>query len=649
MPTAYQPLARAARLCIIPEVPHVHLWAREHRMMTSEVTAKAGMYDISQTPYMQEPGESIDDPEVTTTVLQLASRLGKTENCILNPIGRSIHLDPHNILVVYPTKDAAGKFAKEQLMTTFDASHVFDGIVLPTGKGSTMYSKRFLGGRVSMIGANSPSAFRQIQARSVFLDEVDAMNFSEEGDPITLAFKRADNYADATQVVMSTPTIKGLSNIDKWMLKSDYRQYFVQSPFTGNWHVLDWANLVFTDAQKRRTPEAAYYADPDTGDPWTNEQRVDSIHAGEWRPTLPFTGVRGYQANAMISIFPHKKGYKSKYHQWAGEFLEAKDAGVEALKTWTNTFKGETWEDVLGESVDWHPVYERREDYPTDTLPDGVLCITFAADVQEDRIEFEWVGWRDGFESYGLRYSTIVGDTKRGEVWEKLNREILRTWKHPAGGELRMSRGFIDEGHNTEQVRIFCLKMLASGYEVYPSKGLGRAGQSEPELVAFNAQKRQSGVKAPTFNIGVNRAKRTIYSHLNLDPPGAHTMHFTDQPEAGYDEHYFEMLTSERIKTRYYLGQAYKVFEKPSSSTRNEALDIRAYGYAAIVSLNPSWDGLRKIIDKMLPAEKAMHLKPEAEATADRDKWTIDPQKPTVKRPAKAAGKRARGGFINNW
>ena len=53
MPTAYQPLARAARLCIIPEVPHVHLWAREHRMMTSEVTAKAGMYDISQTPYMQ--------------------------------------------------------------------------------------------------------------------------------------------------------------------------------------------------------------------------------------------------------------------------------------------------------------------------------------------------------------------------------------------------------------------------------------------------------------------------------------------------------------------------------------------------------------------------------------------------------------------
>ena len=645
MPTAYHPLARAARLCIIPEVPFVHDWAKDHRMMSTEVTAKAGMYDIEQTPYMREPGESIDDPEVTTTVLQLASRLGKTENCILNAIGRSVHLDPHNILVVYPTKDAAGKFAKEQLMPTFDTSHVFDGLVMPTGKGSTMYSKRFLGGRVSMIGANSPSAFRQIQARSVFLDEVDAMTFSEEGDPITLAFKRADNYADATQVLMSTPTIKGLSNIEKWMLKSDYRQYFVQSPFTGNWHVLDWANMVIKDVNGLRMYDSAYYADPESGDPWTNQQRVDAVMAGEWRATLPFRGIRGYQCNAMVSLFAHKKGYKSKYHQWAGEFFEAKDAGVEALKTWTNTFKAETWEDVLGESVDWHPAYERRENYATDILPDGVLCVTFAADIQEDRIEFEWVGWRDGFESYGLRYATIMGDTKRGEVWEKLNRELLRKWKHPAGGELPISRAFIDEGHNAQETRQFCLKMLSSGHEVYPCKGLGRAGQTEPELVTFNTQKKQSGIKAPTFNVGTNRAKRMIYSHLNLDPPGSHTMHWTDRPEAGYDENYFEMLTSEKIKTRYYLGQPYKVFEKPSSATRNEALDVRAYGYAAIVSLNPSWDGLRKMIDKMLPAEKVMQMGPTPE---DSDNDTPPaPQRPAKKQARKQG--RKRGGFINNW
>lgn len=620
---------------VIPDLLPTYEWAAKYRLLPSEVTAKAGMYDISMTPWMKEPQDSFDDPEVMTTVLCLPSRDGKTEG-ILNLIGRTIHTDPSGILMVYPTIDSAKKWAKEFLTPMFEHNSCFDGLISDPAKRdgeNTMLSKRFPGGRVSGIGANSPSAFRQVQARLILNDEIDAMESGKEGDPITLSFKRADNYNDSIQVLSSTPTIKGQSRIFSWLEASDWRQWFSPSPYCDKWHVMAFENLKWPKGK----PEKAEYIDPFTGQAWSEEQRRDAVMASEWRPTQKFKGIRGYQKNGMSNLFGYKKGYKSKYHQFAAEFLDAKHAGTEELKVWTNTFLAKPWEDELGEQVDWQPIYERREDYETDPLPDRVLLVTFAADVQADRIEYEWVGWTEGFESYGIKYGVIGGDTKRMEVWESLRQEVTREFKHSAGGSIRMTRGFIDEGHNPEQVRKFCLSLLSTGIEIYPAKGIGRAGVTEPELVKFNPNKKQSGIKAPTWNIGVSRAKRVIYSHLTLSPPGVNTMHWPEADGAGYDARYFEMLTAERPVTKYKYGQPYTEFIKPSSSTRNEALDIRVYGYACAISINPSWDGFRRMIDKMASKEKHMELKEG------------DPLPEPKAAPVKRTRRRGGQNWVNGW
>jgi phage terminase large subunit GpA-like protein len=627
----------ADRIVHIPDLLPCHEWAAKYRMLPSAVTAKAGLYDVGVTPWMQEPQESFDDPTVMTTVLCLASRLGKTEG-ILNLIGRTIHTDPSNTLMVYPTIDSAKKWAKEFLNPMFENNHVFRGLISDPAKRdgeNTMLSKRFPGGRVSGIGANSPSAFRQVQARLVLFDEVDAMENSREGDPITLGMKRADNYNDSIQVISSTPTTEGESKVWHWLEQSDHRQWFVPSPFCDEWHVLAWENMRW-DADNL---EEATYIDPFTGDEWTEKHRQDAVMAGEWRATRPFKGVRGYQANAMISLFSAKKGFKSKYHQFASEFLAAKHAGTEELKVWTNTFLGKPWKEQVGEQVDWQVLYERREQYEIEPLPESVLLLTFAADVQKDRIEYEWCGWSDGFESYGIKYGVISGDTKRSSVWEKLQMEITREWPHAAGGSLRLSRGFIDEGYNSEQVRLFCLNLLKSGIEVYPSKGMARAGITEPELVKFNPNKRQSGIKAPTWNVGITRAKRSIYAHLLLSPPGPNTMHWPESDVSGYDERYFEMLTSERAVQKYQYGQPYTVFIKPSSSTRNEALDIRVYNYACAVSINPSWEAYRRMIDKMASREKYIEMK-ERDPNEEEDQ---------PKKKAARKGFKPRNNWVNGW
>lgn len=643
MPTIHEIIRSNLHFLDIPEVKPVHLWAKDHRMMSGAVTAKPGMYSTDITPYAIEPGLSFDDPEVMTTVMCWASRLGKTE-IVMNLEGRTIHVDPKNMLVGYPTLDAAKKWSKEFFNPMIESSHCFKGLISDPAKRdgeNTILSKRFPGGRISAIGANSPSSFRQIQAPIVILDEIDAMEATKEGDPVTLAFKRADNYSDSIQVLLSTPTIKGLSRIWKALEGSDWRQWFVPSPYTGKFHVLSWDNMHWDkDASGKGLPETATYLDPDTGEEWTEAQRQAAIMAGEWRATQPFTGVRGYHLNGMNSLFAPKKGFKNKYHQMVSDFLDAKHKGSEELQVWTNTFLAECWEDQTATEIDGAEVMNRIDNYDTNPVPDRVLVLTFAADVQMDRIEFEWVGWCDDFESYGLRYGVISGDTRRPEIWKKLETEIRRTWKHPSGGEMRMRQGFIDEGHNAQMVRKFCLSQLKQGIDLYPCKGKGNAGLNEPELVSFNAQKTQKGIKAPTWTIGTNRAKRAIFNHLLLDPPGAHTMNFTDKEGAGYTANYFEMLTAEKEVTKYSMGQEYRAFVKKKSGGRNEALDIRAYGYACAVSLNPDWDGLRKLISRKQPKEQTMEekLQPEKEK----------PMNPTMQKRPKKRGKRG-GGFVGRY
>ena len=626
-------------LLTVPELVPCWQWAAKNRFLPSDVTAKSGMYDVCVTPWMRESQESFDDPDVQTTVLCFASRLGKTEG-LLNLTGRTITDDPKHMLVLYPTLDSGKKWSKEFFNPMVESSHCFRGLISDPKKrdgDNTMLSKRFPGGRVSVIGANSPSGFRQIQAPIIICDEIDAMENSREGDPISLAFKRAENYGDSIQVLSSTPTIKGLSRIWDWLLASDYRKYFVPSPYSENWHVLDWENMKWEEGR----PETATYHDPDTGDPWTEEQRRDCVMAGEWRPTQEFVGIRGYWCDGMVSLFSPKKGYRSKYHQFASEFLDAKAKGSETLQVWHNTFRALPWEDEA-EKLDWEEVRERAEDYEPAPLPDTVLLLTLAADVQGDRIEYEWAGWGDDFESWGLGYGVITGDTKRPSTWERFENEVRRPWNHPSLGKMSLTRCFVDEGFRPDMTRKFALKMLQQGIEVFPCQGVGRAGVIEPELLQFNPKRKQKGIVAPTWNVGVNRAKRTIYGHMLADPPGPNTMHW---PRGyGYDDRYFQMLTAERVVTRYSYGKAYKQFVN-DPGTRNEALDIRVYGYAAAVSLNPDWDVLR---EKRIRKPKTVDL--EIETVEEESELTSEEQ--GGRRSSRASSRRrdASGpSFVNNY
>jgi len=238
------------------------------------------------------------------------------------------------------------------------------------------------------------------------------------------------------------------------------------------------------------------------------------------------------------------------------------------LKTWVNTFLGETWEDQ-GEQVDEHDLMERAEDWGGE-LPEDVLLLTAGVDVQDDRLEVEIVGWGRGEESWSIDYRTLYGDPSTADLWMQLDDVLQTKHVHPIHGEMILRSTCVDSGgHYTQQVYNYCRGR--AGKRVFAVKGIG--GEGKP--IAGKPTKNNIG-KINLFPVGTDTAKELIYSRLKIQSPGEGYCHFPTNrsPE------YYMMLTAEKKVTKYFKGRPRREWVK--LRTRNEALDCRVYATAAL-------------------------------------------------------------------
>ena len=139
------------------------------------------------------------------------------------------------------------------------------------------------------------------------------------------------------------------------------------------------------------------------------------------------------------------------------DFLAAKNDPV-LLKDWTNTVLGQTWQEQ-GETVDHELLYQRREHYPA-TVPWPVEVLTCGVDVQDDRIEFEVVGWGAGEESWSIDYYRLYGDLSRPEIWNVIAEKLRQSFKRQDGVIMNIAQVCMDSGgHYTDEVYAFSRRM----------------------------------------------------------------------------------------------------------------------------------------------------------------------------------------------
>lgn len=366
-------------------------WAQEKRWIAQGASPLSQFgairYDVSKTPWCKEPMAAAVDSTVQVQVLMWASGLAKTETCV-NIIGYKIEHSPTNQFVVYPKEESGRKFSRDVLQRSLiDATPAVREVVVESKSrdtGNTILYKRYLGGSIYITSAGSASNFRGPRAGVVYCDEIDGFPASagDEGDPIALAFKRAEGFADAIKLLSGTPTLKNYSNIENWLNKSDKRMWFVPCRRCDRMQVLMWrtrndikelqATVAWPKLGRNRHEKAVILCGHCAA-AHNDAQRLRMIFDGTWKPTALFNGIRGYWLNGINSTLPPEKGFKSKLHQFAVDAHNARTSANprEALKPWINTFLAETFQEEQDVKLPWTTMLERREEYPSLPLTGG--------------------------------------------------------------------------------------------------------------------------------------------------------------------------------------------------------------------------------------------------------------------------------------
>ena len=548
-------------------------WADRFRQLSSESSAEAGRWSTSRAEYQRGMMDAVSDPNIETVVLMTGAQIGKTE-LINNVVGFHIHQDPAPMLVVQPTLEMAQTWSKDRLAPAIRDTPVLAakiGDPRSRDSGNTTLHKVFAGGHVTACGANSPSSLASRPCRLILCDEVDRYPASAgtEGDPVSLAKKRATTFWNRKIILVSTPTERNHSRIEAAYAESDQRKYFVSCPDCKEEQVLRWSNVRWDEGK----PHTAGYVCEECGSIWNDAARYRAVRYGKWKATADGDGkTAGFHISGLYSPW-------TPLEEAVRDFLASKRDPMR-LKTWVNTFLGETWEDQ-GEQVDEHDLMDRAEDWG-DELPEEVLLLTAGVDVQDDRLEIEIVGWGRGEESWSINYRTIYGDPSTADLWMQLDEHLKQSFIHPTHGDMSIRSTCIDSGgHYTQQVYNYC--RVRAGNRIYAIKGIG--GEGKP--IVGRPSKNNIG-KINLFPVGVDTAKELIYSRLKIDTLGEGYCHFP----IGRSTEYFLMLTAEKKVLKYFKGRPRREWQK--IRTRNEALDCRVYATAALALMNINLEAVYK-------------------------------------------------------
>ena len=558
-------------------------WADANRILGS-TSPWPGPWRTDRTPYLREIMDSLSPRDgVERVVLMKGAQVGGSE-VLLNFAGYIMAHAPAAALLVQPSVDMAKRFSKQRLDSLIENSPALRKRVKdPRSRdsGNTVLMKEFPGGVLILTGANSAVGLRSLPARFVLADELDGwpLDADGEGDPFSLAVKRTAAFGSKRRILaVSTPTIEGYSRIEALFKESDQRRYFVPCPRCDHMQVLVWENMKWPEGK----PLDARYRCESCDALIENHQKTGMLRRGEWRTTSEGDGrTRGYHLSSL-----HAPVGSITWGELAREFVAASKSR-ELLQVWVNTVLGETFTDEAAVPVEAEALHSRREPYAADA-PSGVAIITMGVDVQDDRLELEFVGWGREEESFGLGYHVLHGDPGAPEVWADLDKLLARQLRHESGLMLPVSAACIDSGgHHSEAVYQFCWpRMPRRIWAVKGVSGFGRPVFPRKQSKGFN--------KAPLFLVGVDAAKERVYSKLRVTEPGPGFCHFP----LNYGRDYFDMLTAERISTRMRNGFPERVWVKPGGA-RNEALDCRAYALAALHGLYQAGWKLNEHADRL--------------------------------------------------
>lgn len=565
-PDRLSPSDWAKRHLVLPDGPRANeLWDVNH-----------GLHIIEIVDAMAPDG---DDNEI---VVMKSAQTGFTTAAIIFA-GHSIDSDPCRLMIVQPTTGALSDFNRDKLQPAIDQTQVLADKVRPatsrSSEGSTATSKMFAGGSLTLAIASSAADLRSKTIKKVVCDEIDQypQDLDQQGSPLEMIEARQIaflNSGDWRRLLISTPTIKGASEIERRYMAGDQRKWHVKCPECGGRFVFEFDRKLFKFSDA--FPFSAHYVRPCCGTIIEGHEKIAAYRTGEWIATAPKPGARkSYHFDALSSpLVP--------WDEIARKFVEA-DGDPQLMKAFNNLYLGLPYE-IRGDAPDHVRLMERRETgLKRGHIPPMGLILTGAADVQLRAIYYEIKAFGPDRQSWVVDAGVIEGDTDdpQGGAFAKLAEVHQRDYPDAFGGRRRVDAFGVDSGFRSHVVytwvrgRIGCFALKGLDGWHRPALGIGT-----PVDIDFNGKRIRNGTNV--WGVGTWSLKGVFYADLRkegirsgqeLDPPGY--CHFGDW----LDDVYFRQITSEYLGNENFKGRIRRVW-MVRKGEENHLLDCAIYNMA---------------------------------------------------------------------
>ena len=607
-------------------------WAEANRYLPASVTSLPGYYRFEVAPYLREILDclSLESP-VREVVVQKGVQVGATVGVLENAIGYYIaHVRTAPMMLVTADAELAKLRVDSYILPMIQHSGLEHLIRSSDEKnarktGKTEKKIEWMGGGFLIpLGAQNPSKLRSASIQVLLRDEVDGwpLTVGKDGDPMKLSADRTAAFETSRKLLdLSTPLIKGQSQIEKRFKMGDQRRYFVCCLGCGHPQVLRFkrqdedgvlSGMIWElDHHGNLVPDSVRYRCQRCGHEHVNEDKTRLLspeHGAEWRPTAQPTrpDIRSYHLSALYAPVGMQT-WAACVHSWLEAWDEDADRpkDLAKLQVFYNNVLGDPYE-LRGQRLRYEQVSpHRRKWYRSGEIPNRtleevcggpVLVVVCTVDVHKDSLAVAVMGWCRDKRVVVISYTRLEGDTEQLDnptTWGAL-RELIEQKRFTAddGKTYPIALTFIDSGYNTERVYSFCEEYDAG---VYPVKG--QAGIPQRATVReFHEFTTPLGARA--FGITVDLYKDRWSGALRREwgGTGVQPAPFFNAPEDITDKQLRELtaeVKTEKIdkETGERIGWEWR---RPSGAA-NELWDLLCYSNCALDVF--AWDYCMKQLE----------------------------------------------------
>jgi len=622
------------------------VWIEKNIYLTSAESVFAGYFNYDRSPYTREVVDCISPTsDVECVAVMKCSQSGFTAGVVTVVIPYIISECPSNIMFLSGSESLVQDTVRDRLDPIIHNSglgHLIRPSIVKKKNqksGDTDFKKEFAGG--SLTGATyNPRRLRFYSAKYILADEFDDAPRADkkEGSIRSLLENRAKSFGSTKKIAyISSPTVKGQSNIEDVYDLGDKRKWNWKCPHCKTYIPMEWrveredgtfGGIKYKlDEKNELISESVHYECQNCTGKIKYSQKYELNLTGKWVPTCKAKkpSYRSYQLNALV-IPPGFDSWSDLVYQW----LEANpvDGHVDEskLKTFVNTQLGQTWEE-RGITLRVNEMMENNmRSYEVGIVPDllcdkdgngKIILLTMACDLggvmeqgnEDVRLDFEIIAHTSTGVTYSITHGSIgtfKNNRKRNlkdkenesnrdvytysfgqnlSVWPFLQKIIDMDFVGQSGDIYNIDITVIDTGHFTKLAYDFIKSVTNSiviGVKGYAEDEYRKLTKDTPII------SRSREMVGKLYMLQVNQLKDILAANMKLSrgmdgfqPMGY--MNFPMSTDGKYTmRNYFSHFEAEKrvpiLKNDIEIGYSWK---KKNSNVQNHAFDCAVYNIAA--------------------------------------------------------------------